>query len=124
MNASGNARPPSFALIRIAQFLVGVMLAWAIAYAWLGNDAPLIAVGVITLAVHGMSWRVRGQIRGAWLTALGLCGALSRVDPVLTTSALGDLRLPVIVGGSLVAIIYGLSVEEPERLRNLIRRTR
>jgi hypothetical protein len=121
MNLNRNVRSsPRFILL--AQFVVGVVLAWGVGYAWLGSYAPLVAAGILTTVVHVTSWRIRGQVRGFWLTALGLCSALSKIDPELSTSAMGDLRLPVIVGGSLLAILYGFSVEEPDSIRNLFAR--
>jgi hypothetical protein len=110
--------------ISLAQFSVGLLLAWGVGYAWLGNDGPLIAAGVVTLVIHAISWRLRGEIRGVWVTVLGLCGALSKIDPELSAQVMGERRLPVIIGGSALAILYGLLVEEPDSLRNLFGRQR
>lgn len=101
----------------LAQFAAGVALAWGLAELWLGSSGPLIGAVVLTIAVHVLAWRRRGAIRGIWLTALGLCAVLSRVDPDLSSRNLGDLRLPVIVGGSLAALAYGVFVEERARFK-------
>jgi len=104
-------------VLLLAQFISGGSLAWGLAYWWLGSLEPLAVAVVLTLVVHVNSWRVRGAVRGVWLTVLGLCGFLSKVDADLAARTLGDLRVPVVVGGSLLALAYGVLVEERERFK-------
>lgn len=104
-------------LIFIAQFFAGAMLAWGVAYLWLATTLPLIVAATVALLVNVIAWRRRGRVRGVWLTALGLFSVLSKVDVDLSTVALGDLRFAVIVGGSLVALAYGIFIEQRERFR-------
>jgi hypothetical protein len=104
-------------LISIAQFISGGMLAWGFGYWWEGNPTPAIVAVAVVLLVSVVGWRRRGRNRGLWLTALGLFGLLSKIDPDLSSRALGDFRLLVIVGGSLVALTYGIFIEERERFR-------
>ena len=99
---------------------VGVGLAAGFGYFWTGTSWPVIGAALLALVVEVVSWRLRGSLRGTWLIVLGLCSALSKIDPELSASALGMLRLPVIVGGSLVALAYGALVEERARFANLI----
>jgi len=87
----------------------------------LGASWPLIGAAFLALVVEIIaSWRLRGSFRGTWLMVLRLCSALSKIDPELSASALGMLRLPVIVGGSLIAIAYAVLVEERARFGNLV----
>ena len=101
----------------VAQFLAGVMLAWGFGYWWQGTTTPIVVAAAAALLVNGVAWRRRGRVRGVWLTALGLCSFLSKIDLDLSSGALGNLRLPAIVGGSLVALGYGIVVEQRERFR-------
>ena len=55
----------------------------------------------------------RGGMPGLWLVALGFCASVSRLSVTDTETALGALRIPVIAGGSLLAIALGL-VLDPE----------
>src|SRR6266850_815942 len=107
-------------LLSVAQFSVGVGLAAGFGYLWSGTSWPAIAAALLALVVEVVSWRLRGSLRGTWLIGLGLCSTLSKIDADLSASALGILRLPVIVGGSLIALVYGALVEERARFANLI----
>jgi acyl-CoA synthetase (NDP forming) len=53
----------------------------------------------------------RGGLSGLWLVALGFCATLSRLNLMQTETALGVLRGPVIVGGSLLAVAFGYVVD-------------
>ena len=107
-------------LLSVAQFSVGVGLAAGFGYLWTGTSWPVIGAALLALLVEVVSWRLRGSLRGTWLIVLGLCSALSKIDADLSARALGILRLPVIVGGSLIALAYGALVEERARFANLI----
>ncbi len=107
-------------LLSVAQFSVGVGLAVGFGYLWSGTSWPVIGAALLALVVEVVSWRLRASLRGTWLIVLGLCSTLSKIDPDLSAGALGMLRLPVIVGGSLIALAYGALVEERARFANLI----
>src|SRR5260370_41877136 len=95
------------AVLTLAQFSAGAGLAAGLGCLWSGPSWPVIAAALLVVVVEVVSLRLRGNARGIWLMVLGLCSALSKIDPDLSASALGMLRLPVIVGGSLIALAYG-----------------
>jgi len=103
-----------------AQFSVGVGLGAGFGYLWSGTSWPVIGATFLALVVEITSWRLRGNFRGTWLMVLGLCSTLSKVDADVSASALGMLRLPVIVGGSLISIAYAALLEERSRFANLV----
>ncbi len=107
-------------LLLVVQFLAGAVLAWGLAEFWLGESVPLVVAGAVTLIANWVAWRMRGQVRGVWLTAFAFCGLLSKIDTGLSERALGGFRLLVIVGGPLAALAYGFLIEQPQHLRNLI----
>jgi len=53
----------------------------------------------------------RGGIPGLWLVVLAFCGAVSRLNVTQTETTFGALRVPLIVGGSLLAIAFGYAVD-------------
>jgi hypothetical protein len=108
------------AVLSSAQFSVGVGLGAGFGYLWSGTSWPVIGATFLALVVEITSWRLRGNFRGTWLMVLGLCSTLSKVDADVSASALGMLRLPVIVGGSLISIAYAALLEERSRFANLV----
>lgn len=107
------------AALLLAQFFSGGMLAWGLGYWWLGQAGPALIAIAVTLAVHVASWRVK-RLRGTWATALGFFATFSKIDSALAASSMGDLRLPIIVVGSLLALGYGVLIEERQRFAALV----
>jgi hypothetical protein len=107
--------------ILLTQFGAGIALAVGLAYLWLGTAWPLTAATAITVVVHAVSWRASGEVRGLWATMLGFCAALSKVDASLADAALGVLRLPIALGGSILAVAYAALFEEHARFADLVR---
>jgi acyl-CoA synthetase (NDP forming) len=83
--------------------------------ATLGYELEGLPAGVVaTLTVAGLlvaDALRRGGLPGLWLVALGFCAALSRLNVTQTETALGVLRGPLIVGGSLLAFAFGYIVD-------------
>lgn len=107
------------AALLLAQFVSGAMLAWGLGYWWLGEATPGLIAITVTLAVHVVNWRVK-RFRGIWATALAFFATLSKIDSALAASSIGDLRLPIIIVGSLLALGYGALVEERQHFAALI----
>lgn len=107
------------AALLLAQFVSGAMLAWGLGYWWLGEAVPGVVTIAVTLVVHVASWRAK-RLRGTWATALGFFATLSKVDPTLAATSMGGLHLPIIIGGSLLTLGYGILVEERQRFAAIV----
>jgi len=103
-----------FYLSRIEVFSGGVALGAALGYALEGSSigafaAVIVAAGLVADAIR------RGGAPGLWLLALGFCATVSRLNATEANPALGALRLPVSILGSLLAIALGVIIDREFR---------
>jgi hypothetical protein len=108
-------------LSRIELFIGGITLSATLGYALSGSVYGVAATLVVAAFLVADALR-RGGMPGLWLVALGFCAFVSRLSVTETETALGVLRIPVIAGGSLLAIALGL-VFDPE-FKSGLRRAR
>jgi len=71
---------------------------------------PIVAAMLVTDGLR------RGAMPGLWLVALGFFASVSRLSVTETEAALGALRIPMIVGGSLLAIALGSVIDAEFRI--------
>lgn len=93
-------------LSRIELFIGGITLSATLGYA-LSGSVYGVATTLIVAALLVADALRRGGLTGLWLVALGFCAFVSRLSVTETETALGALRIPVIAGGSLLAIALG-----------------
>jgi hypothetical protein len=106
---------------RIELFIGGVTLAAAFGFALQGSPFGAVAVLIAGGVLVADALR-RGGAPGLWLLALGSCATLSRLSVTETEATLGPLRIPLIAGGSVLAIALGV-IADPE-FRSSLRRAR
>lgn len=106
---------------RIELFIGGITLSATVGYA-LGGSIYGVSATLMVAAVLVADALRRGGMPGLWLVALGFCAFLSRLSLTETETALGVLRLPVIAGGSLLAIALGFVFDQ--EFRSSLRRAR
>ncbi len=99
-------------LSRIELFIGGITLSATLGYALSGSVYGVAATFTVAALLVADALR-RGGLPGLWLVAFGFCAFLSKLSMTETETALGALRIPVIAGGSLLAIALGL-VFDPE----------
>jgi hypothetical protein len=104
-------------LSRIELFIGGFMLAAALGYA-LEESSSGAVVAILVAAVPVVDAIRRGGAPGLWLVALGFCATVSRLSVTETEAALGALRIPIMAGGTLLAIAVG-AITDPEFRRSL-----
>lgn len=93
-------------LSRIELFIAGITLSALLGYALSGSVYGIAATLIVAALLVADGLR-RGGMPGLWLVALGFCASVSRLSVTETETALGAFRIPVIVGGSLLAIALG-----------------
>ena len=94
-------------LSRIELFVAGMTLSATLGYALSDSVYGVAATFIVATLLVADALR-RGGMPGLWLVALGFCASVSRLSVTETETALGALRIPVIAGGSLLAIALGL----------------
>ena len=111
----GCVRWRPYYLPRIELFLGGILLADALEGSSNGAVVTLLVAGVLVVdAIR------REGAPGLWLLGLGFCATVSRLSVTETEAALGILRIPILAGGTLLAIALG-AVMDPEFRRSLRR---
>lgn len=102
-------------LSRIELLLAGITLSATFGYALSGSVYGVAATLIVAalLVTDGLR---RGAMPGLWLVALGFFASGSRLSVTETEAALGALRIPMIVGGSLLAIAVGFVVDAEFRI--------
>jgi hypothetical protein len=104
----------------IELFLSGVLLSVALGYALeesqFGVGMALVVAGLLL----GDAIRRRG-VTGLWVVALAFCASVSRLSMTETEIALGAFRVPLIAGGSLLAVALGCAVDR--EFRAAVKRT-
>jgi hypothetical protein len=108
-------------LSRIELFIGGITLSATLGYA-LSGSLYGVAGALIAAALLVADALRRGGMPGLWLVALGFCASVSRLSVTETETTLGAFRIPVIAGGSLLAIAFGF-IFDPE-FRISLRRLR
>jgi len=93
-------------LSRIELFIGGITLSATLGNALSGSVSGAAATLSVTALLVADALR-RGGLPGLWLVAFGFCAFVSRLSVTETEAALGALRIPLIVGGSLLAIAVG-----------------
>ncbi len=102
-------------LSRIEFFIGGITLSVTFGYALSGSVYGVAATFIAAALVVAHALR-RGGTPGLWLVALGFCASVSRLSVTETEPALGALRIPVIAGGSSLAIALGFVVDPEFRI--------
>jgi hypothetical protein len=102
-------------LSRIELFIIGVILSATLGYAVGGSDYGVVATVIIAGLLAADALR-RGGAPGLWLVALAFCASVSRLSVTEIDAALGGLRVPLIVGGSLAAIAIGFVIDPEFRI--------
>jgi hypothetical protein len=102
-------------LSRIEFFIGGVALSATFGYA-LSDSAYGVVAALVAAALFVTDALRRGGTPGLWLVAFGFCASVSRLSVTETETALGALRIPVIAGGSLLAIVFGFAFDREFRI--------
>lgn len=108
---------PQHRLAIIEFFVAGVCLTVAVGYAFEGSFSGAIITLAASAVLIGHAVAQRG-VASSWLVALGFFASLNKLD-LTAQRAFGDLRGPVIIGGSAVALLIGVLGVLAERRRTV-----
>jgi hypothetical protein len=102
-------------LAAIELFVAGVSLTASVGYVLEGSGSGAVLTFLIAALLTGHAI-AQGAVWLSWLLALGLFSSLSKLDIAATERAFGDLRIPIMVGGSALALLIGVFQQQRRAL--------